>query len=68
MCGGGEIATLCLRAGLIDVLVLKINPVVFGTGTPLFTDRLDVGPLTLTARKDFASGITQMEYRVVSPS
>ncbi|MEM1182015.1 MAG: dihydrofolate reductase family protein [Acidobacteriota bacterium] len=64
LCGGGELATLCLKAGLIDRLTLKLNPVVFGKGTPLFTERLDVGALEHTGRRAFESGIVQMEYRL----
>lgn len=36
LCGGGELAGILLQAGLIDEIVLKLNPLVIGDGTPLF--------------------------------
>jgi dihydrofolate reductase len=36
LCGGAELAGHLLDAGLIDRLLLKVNPFVMGTGTPLF--------------------------------
>ena len=64
LCGGGHLATQCLEAGLIDELVLKLNPIVFGRGIPLFDKSVNVGTLELTSKKTYASGIVQMHYRL----
>jgi dihydrofolate reductase len=36
LCGGGSLAGQLLAAGLIDRVVVKLSPVVFGSGIPLF--------------------------------
>ena len=36
LCGGGKLAGSLIEHQLIDQLVLKINPVMIGTGIPLF--------------------------------
>jgi dihydrofolate reductase len=36
--GGGSIVRQCVLGALTDELVLHISPIVFGGGTPLFTD------------------------------
>src|SRR5690606_28939875 len=36
LCGGAELASTLMEAGLIDCLIIKLNPVVFGAGIPLF--------------------------------
>ena len=35
--GGGQIIRTAVEAGLVDVLVLHLAPVILGSGTPLFT-------------------------------
>jgi dihydrofolate reductase len=67
ICGGGDVAGQLAAAGLIDRVVVKCNPVVFGDGIPLFgrdTPRL---PLTLESIRRFdESGILKLSYRVAS--
>lgn len=36
LCGGGSLAGQALESGLIDAVIIKRNPVVFGEGIPLF--------------------------------
>lgn len=38
VCGGAQIYSLFLQAGLVDELYLTVEPTVFGGGIPLFTD------------------------------
>ena len=63
MCGGGQLASAL--AGEIDRLVLKVNPVMFGAGIPLFAGR---GYLPrnaeLTASERFQSGVVINDYRL----
>lgn len=62
LCGGGDLAGSLL--GEIDRLILKRNPVVFGSGVPLF-GRADYSPhsFRLMATRSFDSGVTIDEYR-----
>lgn len=61
LCGGGELAGALLPE--IDRLILKRNPVVFGSGVPLFAgaayDPLGFRPVRT---QEFASGVVLQEY------
>jgi len=60
LCGGGTLA-----AGLfteIDELILKINPVVIGTGIPLFDGVAGTRAATLTEHKVYANGFALASY------
>ncbi|KJL27379.1 dihydrofolate reductase family protein [Microbacterium azadirachtae] len=61
LCGGGALAASL--ASEIDRLVLKVNPVLFGDGIPVF-GRGGYAPsaFTRTAATAFASGVTLLEY------
>lgn len=61
LCGGGELAGALV--GEIDRLVLKRNPVVFGTGIPLF-GAAPYGPrkFDLIDSRAFKSGVLIEEY------
>ena len=41
VCGGASIYALFMNAGVVDELYLTIEPLLFGTGVPLFSDQLD---------------------------
>ncbi len=62
LCGGGALAAQL--AGEIDRLVLKVHPVLFGDGIPLF-GRSGYAPeaFTRTASTAFDSGVTLLEFR-----
>ena len=60
LCGGGRLA-----AGLfteIDELILKINPVVIGSGIPLFDGVAGTRAATLTEHKVYANGFALASY------
>ncbi len=40
ICGGSQIYTMFLKAGVIDTLYLTVEPVLFGQGVKLFTDAI----------------------------
>ncbi len=61
LCGGGELAGGLLPE--IDRLVLKRNPVAFGSGIPLFGDAPYVPRrFALTSTRSFQSGVVVEEY------
>ena len=64
VCGGAQLAGLLFSEDLIDRLVLKVNPVVFGSGIPLFSAQLDKPVLTFDDQKVFARGHMILQYRV----
>jgi len=65
LCGGSELASTLLDADLIDGLTVKLNPVVFGTGIPLFSGRSKPRNLELTDSKAYRSGHLLLQYRVI---
>jgi dihydrofolate reductase len=61
LCGGGQLAGTLLPE--IDQLILKRNPVVFGSGIPLFGDaRYEPRSFALTSTRSFESGVVIEEY------
>ncbi len=61
LCGGGVLAGRLVEQ--IDRLVLKVNPVVLGTGRPLLDGAgYDPHHLSLTASTRFDSGVVVTEY------
>lgn len=64
ICGGGQLAGALLEAELIDKLILKINPVLIGSGIPLFGDSRKKAGLKLLDLKKFGSGIIQASYKI----
>ncbi|KAK3896679.1 bifunctional deaminase-reductase domain protein [Staphylotrichum tortipilum] len=66
--GGGEVAGVLMRAGLVDVVEAAIMPVVvLGEGVRMFGDAGDGGDLKLVLEKveGLESGIVMTRYRVV---
>jgi dihydrofolate reductase len=64
LCGGGQIAATLMQAGLIDRLVIKLNPVLFGAGIPLFAAGIEPAALMLEESKHYDCGIILLHYRV----
>jgi len=64
LCGGGRLASALV--GEIDRIILKVNPVLFGSGIPLFAER-GYAPVTTTleASTSFSSGVVINEYRML---
>lgn len=65
LCGGAALAGALGEAGLIDEVWVKQNPVVFGTGRPLFGAGMPTTALRLIETRRFDSGVIQSKYRVV---
>ncbi|MEM6793630.1 MAG: dihydrofolate reductase family protein, partial [Acidobacteriota bacterium] len=64
LCGGGEVASTLLGAGLVDRMVVKLNPVVLGSGIPLFGSGVNATPLKLIETKVYGCGIVLLTYEV----
>ncbi len=64
LCGGAILAATLFDGGLIDKIILKLNPVLFGKGIPLFSGPIQLTNLELTDSKIYSSGHVLLHYRV----
>lgn len=64
LCGGGKLAGYLLRHGLVDALILKVNPVVFGRGIPVFGEGVPSFELRLDATKAYSNGVVFLHYKI----
>lgn len=67
LCGGSQLATTLLEAGLLDEVIVKLNPRVFGEGIPLFAPPFRRHSLELADVKRYDSGVLRLTYRCPSP-
>ena len=63
LCGGASLAGALFQE--IDQLIVKVNPVVLGSGIPLFEGARGATTLELTDHKAFAGGVAIHCYNVV---
>ena len=64
LCGGGELAGFLLDHGMIDKVILKINPVAFGSGRKLFDAATKLVNLNLRNSKFYENGVQLVTYEV----
>ena len=62
LCGGGVLAAAVFSE--IDELILKVNPVILGSGIPLFDGPVPQADLTLEESKTYPNGFMLARYRV----
>ena len=62
--GGGQLAGHLLAHRLVDRLILKVNPVVFGSGIALFGDLTAGVSLSLLDAKVYNNGVVFLSYAV----
>ena len=62
LCGGGELATALFPE--IDELTVKVNPILLGTGIPLFSGIVNETALELSDSKIYSNGFMLLTYRV----
>jgi len=61
LCGGGKLASALVDE--IDELILKVNPVVLGSGRPLFSGAARQRDLTLVEHRTWSNGFALVRYR-----
>ena len=64
LCGGADLAGTLFAAGLVDEIIVKLNPVVFGSGISLFSGAIKPTDLELTGSKIYGNGVVMLSYRV----
>ncbi|NRB51312.1 MAG: dihydrofolate reductase [Saprospiraceae bacterium] len=64
LCGGGEFAAWLLAHDLIDVLKVKLNPIVLGGGTPLFGSSTKAFKGRLESSESYEGGLMFNTYRL----
>lgn len=64
LCGGGEFAGFLLENRLIDNLLIKLNPVIFGEGIKLFGSSTNEAILDLLKSKAYDNGVILSQYRL----
>lgn len=65
VCGGGTFASFLFEHELIDEVIIKLNPLVLGSGIPLFGRSQKAAQLQLLASKAYDTGVLLLTYRVV---
>ena len=64
LCGGGALAAALLGAGLVDEVIVKVSPVLLGSGVPLVARLGRAVPLDLVASTTHAGGVVVLRYGV----
>jgi len=64
LCGGGVFAGWLLDNGLIDVLKLKLNPIILGNGIQLFGNSSSKTTLELKESEIFEDGLQILTYHL----
>ncbi|MDX2152467.1 MAG: dihydrofolate reductase family protein [Bryobacteraceae bacterium] len=62
LCGGAKLAASLLEAGEVDVITVKLNPLLLGTGIPLFQHVREPRLLKLAATKTYGNGVLLLSY------
>jgi dihydrofolate reductase len=64
LCGGGQLAGSLLDDGLIDELILKLHPVTFGKGIPLFGKSVKGVGLVMNNANIYPNGVMYLHYTI----
>jgi dihydrofolate reductase len=64
LCGGGRLASYLLDHELIDKLLIKLNPLIYGNGIRLFETSRRTLKLELIRSKAYRSGVVLLEYAI----
>lgn len=63
--GGRAVAHSFMREQLIDYIVIDLQPVAFGVGTPVFGDALDLTQLKLLDSRRLNESALRLRYQVL---
>jgi dihydrofolate reductase len=66
LCGGAALAATLFAEDLVDEIILKLNPVLFGSGIPLFSGAIKQSALELAESKVYGNGVVLLHYSVKS--
>lgn len=66
--GSADLAETFFRHGLIDEIRVLVNPVLLGSGTPLFKPGIERTQLRLMSARTFDNGNVLLIYRVIQPA
>ncbi len=66
LCGGGKLAGYLIQHHLIDELILKVNPVIFGDGLTVFSGYEGIVDLILLDTKIYSDGNIFLHYQLKS--
>lgn len=64
LCGGGDLAAMLFAENLIDAVILKVHPVLIGSGIPAFKEIVRQTNLKLVDSKTFSTGVVLLDYEV----
>ncbi|NEO30730.1 MAG: dihydrofolate reductase [Symploca sp. SIO3C6] len=64
LCGGANLATTLFVEKLIDHIILKVNPILMGSGIPLFSGVIKQTDLELTNSKIYENGVVVLNYQL----
>jgi len=64
LCGGGDLANWLLEEKQIDMLKVKLNPLILGQGTKLFGKNEDQYRCDLVDREGFSDGLQILNYNI----
>lgn len=65
LCGGGDFAATLFAAGLVDEVLVKLNPLLLGSGIPLSPRLPSVMNLDLLSTKVYRNGVLLLRYAVL---
>lgn len=64
LCGGGKFAAWLLQNELIDILKIKLNPLILGEGVRIFGDTTSSHKLELLNSETYEKGLQIMTYKI----
>jgi dihydrofolate reductase len=64
LCGGGEFASTLIDEGLVDEVLLKLSPLLLGSGIPLSPRLRGHVNLQLLSTKVYGNGVVLLRYAV----